>query len=217
VDTVTPTIDRAELRAKLDVTLVKMRRAASASLLKGDPLADQLHALAESVDALGAIYEASVDTQLEIAEKLRSQTGVVAHDAIERVHVGSEGIIAQLAPRLAAVVEQTTRVQLQHARTRVIVGGAAALVIGLALVAGVAYSAGFAAGRAQGEISGHTISAAMAAGPDAAAAWATLMADNDPLQALAACRKSVSTDASGRRFCAMPVWLDYPMQAAPSQ
>lgn len=217
MDTVTAVSDRALLRAKLDVTLGAMRRAASASQLKGDPLADQLHALAESIEALGTIYEASADTQLEITEKLRSQADVVAHDAIERVHAGSEGIIAQLAPRLAAVVERTTRVQLQNARMRVMMGCGAALVIGIALVTGVAYAAGFAAGRAQGEISGHTISAAMAAGPEAAAAWATLMADNDPVQALAACRKSVLTDANGRRFCAMSVWLDYPMKAAPSQ
>jgi hypothetical protein len=198
------------LREKLDVRLGAMRRAASVSLLKGDPLADQLHALADSIEALGAIYEASTDTQLEIAERLRTQADVVTHDAIERVHAGSEGIIAQLAPRLAAVVEQTTRAQRQHARMRVIMGGAAALVAGLALIAGVAYSAGLAAGRAQGEISGHTISAAIAAGPGAAAAWAMLMAETDPVQALAACRQSVSTDANGRRFCAMPVWLEPP-------
>ena len=217
MDTVTAASDRPALRAKLDVTLGKMRRAASASSLKGDPLADQLHALAEFIEALGVIYEASAATQLEIAEKLCSQADVVTRDAIERVHAGSEGIIAQLAPRLATVVERTTRVQLQNARMRLIMGGAAALVIGFALVAGVAYAAGFAAGRAQGEISGHTISAAMAAGPGAAAAWAMLMADNDPVQALAACRKSVSTDANGRRFCAMPVWLDSPTRRAPSQ
>jgi hypothetical protein len=67
------------------------------------------------------------------------------------------------------------------------------------------------------EMSAHTISAAMAAGPGAASAWASLMADNDPVQALTACRKSVSTDVQGRRYCSMPVWLDPPTKAVPRQ
>jgi hypothetical protein len=212
VDTVT-----AATRAKLDAALGTIRRAASASVLKGDPLSDQLHAMAESMDALGMIYEASADTQVQIASTLRTHADVVAHDAIERVHAGSEGIIAQLAPRLAAVVERTTRAQLQNARMHIFIGGGAALAIGLALVAGVSYAVRFASGRTHGEISAHTVAAAMAAGPDAASAWATLMADNDPVRALAACTQSVSTDAQGRRFCAMPVWLDPPNQAVPGR
>jgi hypothetical protein len=84
------------------------------------------------------------------------------------------------------------------------------LVIALALVAGAPYAAEFVSGRAQGEMTAHTISAAMAAGPAAVTVWGLLMADNEPVQALAPCRKSVSTDANGRRLCAMPVWLDAP-------
>ena len=191
-----------------------MHRAASASVLKGDPLADQLRVLAESIGALGEIYEASADTQLEIAETLRTQTDVVANEAIERVHASGIGIIDQLAPRLAVMVENTTRARTRSARLRVILGGAAGLSIGLAFIAGVSYAAGFAAGRTQGEISARTIAAAMAAGPGAATAWSSLMTDNDPVQALAVCKKTVSTDPQGRRFCAMPIWLDPP--AVPS-
>jgi len=194
-----------------------MHRAASASVLKGDPLAQQLNALAESIGALGEIYEASAETEIRIAEQLRTQADAVASDAIERVHASGVTILDQLAPRLAAVAERTSRTQALNARLRVILGGTAGLVIGLALVAGVSYAAGFASGRAQGEMTAHTISAAMAAGPAAAAAWGLLMSDNDPVQAIAACRKSVSTDGNGRRFCAMPVWLDSPVQEAPSR
>lgn len=214
MDTVTGTSRRAELRANLDAARGVMHRAASASVLKGDPLSDQLHALAESIRALGEIYEASADTQLEIAETLRTQADVVANDAIERVHASGVGIIDQLAPRLTAVVENITRARVKSARLRVILGGMAGLLIGLALIAGVSYAAGFASGRSQGEISAHTIAAAMAAGPGAATAWSSLMANNDPVQALAACKKSVFTDANGRRFCAMPVWLDPPTTPA---
>ena len=205
------------MRERLDAALGAMHRAASASVLKGDPLAQQLNALAASIGALGEIYEASAETEIRIAEQLRTQADAVASDAIERVHASGVTILDQLAPRLAAVAERTSRTQALNARLRVILGGTAGLVIGLALVAGVSYAAGFASGRAQGEMTAHTISAAMAAGPAAAAAWGLLMSDNDPVQAIAACRKSVSTDGNGRRFCAMPVWLDSPVQEAPSR
>jgi hypothetical protein len=210
VDTVTGEDRRTKVRQTLDAALGAMHRAASASVLKADPLSEQLHALAESIGALGDIYEASADTQLEIAERFRTEADAVVDEAIERVHASGVGIIDQLAPRLAVVVGRISRTEGLNARFRVIVGGAAGLVIAVALVAGVSYAAGFAAGRAQGEMTAHTISAAMAAGPAAAVAWGSLMADNDPVPALAACRKSVSTDANGRRFCAMPVWLDAP-------
>jgi hypothetical protein len=187
-----------------------MHRAASASFLKGDPLAEQMQALAASIAALGYIYEASADTQLEIADKLRTQADTVAGEAIDKVHASGVAIIDQLVPRLSAVVDKAARHRLQTLRLRTILGGAAALVIGLALVAGVSYSAGFASGRSQGEVSAHAIAAAMAAGPGAATAWASLMAYNDPVQALANCKKSSSTDENGRRYCPMSVWIDPP-------
>jgi hypothetical protein len=154
VDTVTGGCQSAEVREKLDAALGAMHRAASASVLKGDPLSEQLHALAESLGALGEIYEASADTQLEIAERLRTQADTVANDAIERVHASGVAIIDQFAPRLAVVVEKTSGRQALNARLRFIVGGAA-------------------------------------------------------------CRKSVSSDANGRRFCAMPIWLDAPVIPQP--
>jgi hypothetical protein len=40
------------------------------------------------------------------------------------------------------------------------------------------------------------------------------MADNDPVSAMAACRKSIASDADGRRYCFMPVWID-PLAHAP--
>ena len=78
------------------------------------------------------------------------------------------------------------------------------------VVGGFAYAAGLNAGRTQGEIVGQTINAAMAFGPDAAAAWSSLMANNDPVRALAACQKNAAAEAKGRRYCGLPVWLDSP-------
>jgi hypothetical protein len=214
VDTVSGTTRHQELREKLDAALGAMHRAASASVLKGDPLAEQMHALAASIEALGELYEASADTQVGIADTLRTQADVVATEAIRKVHASGVAIIDQLAPRLVGVVEKATRERLKALRLRTILGGAAGLGAAAALIAGITYSAGFASGRAQGEVSARTIAAAMAAGPAAASDWASLMADNDPMQALAACRRATETDAHGRRYCAMPVWLDPPAPPA---
>jgi hypothetical protein len=76
------------------------------------------------------------------------------------------------------------------------------------------YAAGLNAGQTRGEEAAHTIQAAMAAGPNAAGTWSILMADNDPVSAMAACRKSIASDADGRRYCFMPVWID-PLAHAP--
>jgi hypothetical protein len=206
---------RTALRERLDAAYGAMHRAASAAAIKGDPLGQQMEALAETLRALGEIYEASADTQLEIANKLRTQAGAVADEAIARVHASGVGIIEQLAPRLTTVVEQAARANQKALRLRVIVGGGAALVIGLGLVGGVSFASGFSAGRSRGELAGHTIAAAMAAGPEAAAAWSSLMANNEPVQALAACNKAVTADSHGRRYCSMPVWLDPPPAPSP--
>jgi hypothetical protein len=63
------------------------------------------------------------------------------------------------------------------------------------------YTAGLSTGRSEGENAARAIQAAMAAGLNAATAWALLMVDNDPIPAMAACRKAIQTDADGRRYC----------------
>jgi hypothetical protein len=50
-------------------------------------------------------------------------------------------------------------------------------------------------------------------GPNAAADWALLMAYNDPVSALAACKKSTAADANGQHYCLMPVWTEPPRPA----
>ena len=84
IDIATAEGRRTEAREKLDAALGAMHRVASTPVLTADPLSEQLRALAESVGAFGEIYEASADTQLEIAERLRTQADAVANDAIER-------------------------------------------------------------------------------------------------------------------------------------
>ena len=78
------------------------------------------------------------------------------------------------------------------------------------------YAAGLNNGRFQAEIAAHVIPAAMKASPAEALAWGQLMQDNDGVTAMAACRKSMQQDASGRHYCFMPVWTDPISPAVPS-
>jgi hypothetical protein len=66
-----------------------MLRTASAAVVKGDPLAGQLQALALCVGGLTEIYEASDDTRLEIAHTFRTQADTVANDAVAKVHTNA--------------------------------------------------------------------------------------------------------------------------------
>jgi hypothetical protein len=118
------------------------------------------------------------------------------------------GFVGIGTPRLVGVVEQATRVNIKTLRVRTLVLCAAGLAAAVIFAAWMGFSAGEATGLANGEVAAQTISAAMAAGPKAASAWASLMADNDPVQALAVCRKSVSVASDGRHYCSLPIWLD---------
>ena len=61
---------RAAVRAKLEAARGDMQRAASAANFKGDPAAPIMEAFAGTLDAIGAIYEASAETQIEIDRRL---------------------------------------------------------------------------------------------------------------------------------------------------
>lgn len=210
MDSVSPGSRREVLHDKVEAAQTALRRAASAAVIQGDPLSEQLRAVAMSIGALADIYDASEDTQLEIADTLKTQSEKITQESLARVHASGVAIIDQLAPRLAGVVEKTTRDRLQTLRLRTL-ASFSGIALGVVLVVGgFAYAAGLNAGRTQGEVTAQTINAAMAFGPGAAAAWSSLMANNDPVHALAACQKNASTTAEGRRYCELPVWLDSP-------
>jgi hypothetical protein len=86
MDTVNPGARRDAARAKLAKAQAAMLQAAPAAVVKGDPLAGQLQALALCLGGLTEIYEASEETRLEIAHTLQTQAHTVANAAIEKVH-----------------------------------------------------------------------------------------------------------------------------------
>ncbi len=208
MDTVAPGARRDAARAKLAEAQSAMLQAASAAVVKGDPLASQLHALALCVGGLTEIYEASETTQLEIAHTFRTQTDNVAKDAIAKVHASGISIVAELAPKLSALIEQTLKRNIWVMRLRTIAWGASGIIALMVVGACLTYATGYSAGRLQGESNGKVIWEAMNAGPGAATAWSSIMALNDPVRALAACKQSITSDDEGRRSCFLPIWLD---------
>jgi len=198
MDTLTP-LDA--LRAKVADTREAFERAASASFLHDDPAKDQLLAMGLAMDAMLQICEVNDASQKNVAASLEAKINEIASKATQQ-------LVEQAGPDVADAIELATRFHLKTVRLRSILGSAAGVLIGAALIVGFSYSAGFEAGRTNGEVAANTIAAAMASGSGAAGAWSSLMANNDPVQALAACQKSVSVASDGRHFCSMPVWLD---------
>jgi hypothetical protein len=91
---------RDTLHEKIENAQAKLRKAAAAAVIQNDPLSEQLRALAISIGALGDIYDASEDAQIEIANILKTQTDSVTKESIAKVHASGMSIIHQLTPRL---------------------------------------------------------------------------------------------------------------------
>jgi hypothetical protein len=198
VDTLTP-LDA--LRAKVADTREAFERAASASYLHDDPAKDQLLAMGLAMDAMLQICEVNDASQKNATVSLEGRIQEIVGKATQQ-------FVEQAGPDVADAIESATRFQLKTIRLRSLLCGAAGVLIGAALIAGFSYSTGFEAGQIHGEVAANIISAAMTSGPGAADAWSSLMANNDPVQALAACKKSVVVASDGRHYCSMPIWLD---------
>lgn len=87
------------------------------------------------------------------------------------------------------------------------------LIRGGVLIGGVllALGGGYAWGRSSVAETDRRLVAAFSDGPDAAAAWVGLMEQNDVLGALAGCKGNrVYADATGRKVCTMPLWIEAP-------
>ncbi|GLR68292.1 hypothetical protein GCM10010909_29730 [Acidocella aquatica] len=216
MDPISPTSRRETLHEQIADAQMVLRRAAAAAALKSDPLAEQLQALAMCVGALSDLYQASEATQLDIANTLKTQTGAIANEAIDRVHASGMDIVKQLAPQLANAADRTMRQKIITLRVRSIVALGLALALAILVPSLFTYAAGLNAGRFQGETASHLISMAMKAGPAEAIAWGQLMQDNDGATAMATCRKSMQQDADGRHYCFMPVWTDPISPAGPA-
>jgi hypothetical protein len=159
--------------------------------------------------AVSYFHDASARLDRQFIETMRqAEIGLAAKQAV---------IVDQLSPAIAKTVDFSVRQNVKLLKLRTLIAGGAALLVFIVAGGAIAYGTGFAAGRQDGQNAARTIQTAMAGNPDNAAAWARLMQDNSGAMALKACQKGVATDAEGRRYCFMPVWLDGNAAVPPSQ
>jgi len=185
--------------------------------LKNDPILPLIQVMSLALGLQWRLHDQAVSYFHDASERLDHQLADTIRQGELALATRREAIVEKLAPQLIALVETTARQNQKTLRLKTVLFGAATL-IGVLLVGGsLTFASGYAEGRTNGEVIGHTVNAAMAFGPDAAAAWSSLMAYNDPVPALATCKKSSSTDSDGRRYCMMPVWIGPPQPAKAPQ
>ncbi len=198
-------------------------RGAQLAGLKGDPLFPLLEITLASLKLQWRLHDQAVRYFRDASGRLDRQyhetiqrTALVLKRGEQALEARQTGIVEQLVPKIAAGVNDAVRRHSKATQWKTLASwGIAVLALAL-LPSAFAYTAGLSTGRAEGEVTGQTIQAAMKGGPDAAAAWAALMADNDPRPEMATCRKAISTGEDGRHYCTMPVWLDPPTTAPQS-
>jgi hypothetical protein len=210
MDTVGPTDHRESLRRKVAEAQAALREATEVAVIKDDPLCQHLNALALSIGAHYEIYCATEETQAALGQSIRSHTDAITRGVLDLTRNTLNTMAKEVGTQLLKAALPTMQQALRFMKYRTIYWALLAMAA-LIVVSGMfSYAAGLNHGRYQGEVTARAIQSALATGPDAATDWALLMADNNPVPALADCRKSITTDAEGRRYCAMPVWLDPP-------
>lgn len=195
-------------------------RGAQLAGLKGDPLFPLLDITLASLKLQWRLHDQAVRYFRDASGRLDRQyhetiqrTALVLKRGEQTLEARQTGIVEQLAPKIAASVNDAVRRHTKTVQWKTLTGWGIAVLAAALLPSAFTYTAGLSTGRMEGEVAGQTIQAAMKGGPDATAAWAALMADNNPAPELATCRKSITTADDGRRYCTMPVWLDPPAAA----
>lgn len=185
--------------------------------LKNDPTLPLIQVVSLALGLQWRLHDQAVSYFHDASERLDRQLADTIRQGELALETRREAIVEKLAPQLVALVEKTAKQNQKTLRLKTMLFGAAALIAVLLVGGSLTFASGYAEGRTNGEVVSHTINAAMAFGPDAAAAWSSLMAYNDPVSALATCKKSSATDSNGRPYCMMPVWIGPPQPVKPTQ
>ena len=205
----------AESLAQFERSVDALKASARLAQLIDDPAAGGLTAMVRVMESLAAQFAVREAERQELARSLQLQADRIADEAQARVAASGAAILETLAPELSRLVQRTVHQRLWTIKLRTLLVAAGAAVGLVAVIFALSYGAGYAAGRQNGLLSAKTIAAALTAEPQAAAACARVMAANDPVAALAACRRHTAHDAGGRRYCVLPIWLD-PARAPPT-
>jgi hypothetical protein len=194
-----------ETSASIRQAQAELERAVVEGGLTKDPLRLPLGALAVTLGAMEKLFSAtatrfrltSEDLDQRLAITFQQASRPVDHRTMEQLRISAAHGASQ---------EVLSLVRTHNLRLSVVVGVAFA---GSVLIAGVA---GFWWGRwserATIRETERSLAQAFRDGPDAAAAWANLMRDNDLAAALASCTGARISFQDGRRACAIPLWLE---------
>jgi hypothetical protein len=199
-----------EALAAFDRSIKGLKDSAELARLTDDPAMPGLQALVRVMETMAAQFRLRDRDRQAMAVALEQRVAKITHEAMARVEASGASVVAKLAPELSRLVERSIRQRLWTVRLKTIFASAGIAVALSVTSLAIGYAIAYKAGLKDGLLDGKTIATAMATGPQAAAIWAQLMAVNDPVQAMKACRNGVSKGADGRRYCAIPVWLDSP-------
>jgi hypothetical protein len=188
VDTVSATTTAAaDPRAAIGRARADLRLAASKAQLEGDPLGPVLEAFGASLGAMGELLH-------------HAEASWQPMDAAARADMTRQLVQACRADFVRQAAGQSRRLAVLSGL------GAAVLLLG-------AFGGGYLWGRsteaAEVRSAAGVIRAALSDGSASARAWADAIRRNDLVGLLARCEgRAVWSDASGRRACAVPLWLD---------
>ena len=203
-----PAWDSAELGRDIENMQADIERTVQLAGLRNDPTLPLLKVLATSYNLQWRLHDQAILHQRDASGQLDRQVAESIRKGETALQANKLSIVEQLAPMIAKEVSRITKSRLWTVKLRTGLIGTAVLASLMILGGCLTYGTGYTAGRAQGESNGKVISEAMMAGPGAATAWSTIMALNDPVRALAACKQSITSDDEGRRSCSLPIWLD---------
>jgi hypothetical protein len=206
----TVSLPSRRLEANIRGAQTALARAVTLGNLTGDPWRSPLEAMSITLGAQLALHTASTGHLRDVSARLDRQTGEAIARADAELSARTAAIAGQVVPRLIRATEHALAARLWTVKLRTIAAVAGVAVVLIGLMFGAGYWIGTAAGE---DVGLHTqeaiVTAARRDRPTAARLWAQLLANNDPRTAMAACETSV-VKQSGRRACALPVWLDSP-------
>lgn len=194
-----------------------LQSAASAAFLKGDPMAEQMQAMAQSLGAQYDIFCAAKAMQTKLEQSIRTHTDTVTNGVFDLVRNALNAMAAEIGPKLLKAALPAIPTAARVMKESLLIWSLFVMILMMVATSYLSYHRGLSQGRADGEQAAHLIQSAMTGGPDAAMDWAMLMANNNPAPELTECRKNITTDEYGRRSCSLPVWLDPPMGITPPQ
>ncbi len=179
----------------------ELDHAAVRAGLVNDPLGHVIKAFSIAIGAMRDLSSQSIKAVRTVADEARQPMDAGARaDMINRV---VEAAAAGARSEVRSLSRRTLMVAMVSVAGLMVASGLCGWFIG---------SSSQAARVASHEAS---VLAAFRDGPDAAAIWATLMADNDGRLVAQTCKETGARSDGGRRACVLGLWTEPPLNTGP--